>query len=87
MLIIINWLFSIQVARYVYLLTVALQLFITSSYRPPHVPIHRVFTSVAFVQAASNSRVDRTIAQGPHMVSVVETNPAVLYKSKITFKN
>ena len=52
------------------------------SYRVRHVPIHMVFTSVAFMQVASDVRADTAIAQGLHKVSSRLMYVAGVYKLK-----
>ena len=56
------------------------------SYMPRHVPIHRVFASVAFMQAVSDSRADRAIPQGVQM-SVTVANAAAIYKIRFMHKS
>ena len=60
-------------------LTALSQLDMILSYKVWHASIHTVVASVAFAQVASDSRADRAIPQGPHIVSNAVTSPAVVY--------
>ena len=67
-------------------LTALSQFDVILSYRPRHVPIHRVFASVAITQVALDNRADIAISQGVQM-SVTVANTAAIYKIRFMHKS